>query len=208
MITTHLHETKTNMNFHEQSVFHIYNQGNNRQQVFYEEDHYHDFLFRMRRFLLPHLDILAYCLMPNHFHFLVYVKQLEAEFPKYLETPKGKEIVGYSTRSLNLSIGILLRSYTAYLNKQRKTNGSVFRQKTKAKEDWIGDFITVNDKEFFGGKNYGLGCFHYIHKNPKALSSVKDLKDYPYSSYLDYVGVRNGTLCNQALARQLWDIGY
>jgi len=196
------------MKFYENSVFHIYNQGNNRQQVFFEEADYYDFLKRMRRFISPHADFLSYCLMPNHFHFLVYVKKVEAAFPKYLETPQGKEVVGHSIRSLNLSIGILLRSYSGYLNKKMRRSGSVFRQKTKAKEDWIDDFITVKDKEFFGGNNYGLGCFHYIHKNALALSWVKDLKDYPYSSFPDYVGERDGTLCNKALARQLWDIGF
>lgn len=194
------------MQFNENTIFHIYNQGNNRQQVFYEDAHYLDFLGRMRKFLLPHVDFLAYCLMPNHFHFLVYVRQIEAVFPITQKTTTGRKKIGESTRTLNLSIGILLRSYTNYLNKERGTSGSVFRQKTKAKENWIEDFLTVDHPAFFGGNTYGETCFQYIHNNPKDIPSVKALKEWRYSSYPDYSGHRNGTLCNKALAVQLLGI--
>ena len=33
--------------------------------------------------------------------------------------------------------------------------------------------------------------------------SVKIATDWPYSSASDYAGLRNGTLCNQGLAKQL-----
>lgn len=194
------------MQFNENAIFHIYNQGNNRQQVFYKDAHYLDFLGRMRQFLLPHVDFLAYCLMPNHFHFLVYVKQIEAFFPITQKTPTGRKKIGESSRTLNLSIGVLLRSYTNYLNKNRGTSGSVFRQKTKAKEDWIDDFITVDHPAFMKESNYGLTCFQYIHKNPKDIVGLTALNDWPYSSYPDYCGQRNGTLCNKELAVQLLGI--
>ena len=194
------------MQFNENAIFHIYNQGNNRQKVFYRDAHYLDFLSRMRKFLLPHVDFIAYCLMPNHFHFLVYVNQIEAIFPITRKTATGRKKIGETTRTLNLSIGILLRSYTNYLNKQRGTSGSIFRQKTKAKEDWIDDFITVDHPVFLKGSTYGLTCFNYIHNNPKDIDGLRALSDWPYSSYPDYSGHRNGTLCNKVLAVQLLGI--
>ena len=191
------------MLFQENSLFHVYNQGNNPQTVFYEEKDYLDFLARMRKYLLPHVDLLAYCLMPNHFHFLVYVRQIDATFPITNVSFTGVKTTRYTTRSFNLSIGILLRSYTSYLNKKRETTGSVFRQKTKAKENWIDGFVTVDNPTFFGGNNYALTCFNYIHNNPKDIPSVKKLEDWPYSSYPDYLGIRNGTLCNKKQAKEL-----
>ena len=56
-------------------IYHIYNQGNNKQPIFCKEEHYLLFLRKMRHHILPNVDFLAYCLMPNHFHWLVYVKK-------------------------------------------------------------------------------------------------------------------------------------
>ncbi len=195
------------MIFNENIIFHIYNQGNNKQQVFFKEAHYLDFLARIRRFILPHAEILSYCLMPNHFHLQVYVKKINLNFPIEKLLPSGEKYISkYSERSLNFSIGILLRSYTDMINKERSSTGSLFRQKTKAKEDWINDFVTVNHPRFKGEKNYGLNCFYYVHNNPIKAGLVKDLKDWPYSSYMDYIGERHGTLCNQKLAEKLFGV--
>ncbi len=65
------------MKFHINTLHHIYNQGNNRQQVFFSDENYHFFLWKMRAHLLPFGDLVAYCLMPNHFHWLFYVRALE-----------------------------------------------------------------------------------------------------------------------------------
>lgn len=42
--------------------------------------------------------------------------------------------------------------------------------------------------------NYPLICFHYIHQNPLRAGIVSDLRDWPYSSYLDYANLRHGKL--------------
>lgn len=58
------------------SLYHVYNQGNNRQKIFFNHDNYLFFLKKLKRHVLPHADILAWCLMPNHFHLMVYIKQV------------------------------------------------------------------------------------------------------------------------------------
>jgi putative transposase len=64
------------MQLEEGHVFHIYNQGNNRQRIFFEEENYQFFIKKMQVHLLPYCNILAYCLMPNHFHWMVEVLRL------------------------------------------------------------------------------------------------------------------------------------
>ena len=54
--------------------YHFYNRGNNREPIFYERDNYLFFLRRVGDYLCPVLDIVAYCLMPTHYHLLVGVK--------------------------------------------------------------------------------------------------------------------------------------
>ncbi len=57
--------------------YHLYNRGNNRERIFYERENYLFFLRQVRRYLVPVLEIIAYCLMPTHYHLLVLVETSE-----------------------------------------------------------------------------------------------------------------------------------
>jgi putative transposase len=59
------------MHFNPSEVYHIYNRGDHRQQLFFSDENYIFFLKKIRDEWLKYGDILAYCLMPNHFHFIM-----------------------------------------------------------------------------------------------------------------------------------------
>jgi putative transposase len=98
------------------TLYHIYNRGNNKQPIFFSDRNYSFFIKKAFNELKNELDFLAYCLMPNHFHFLVYTK---AEL-----NPK-KFTNGMRT---------LLSSYTRAIQKQEQITGSLFQQNTKYKK--------------------------------------------------------------------------
>ena len=193
------------MYFEENLTYHIYNQGNNRQTVFFQERNYIFFIAKMREYLLPHGDILCYCLMPNHFHILFHVNTIDITVQKTTGDTLSEDNV--RQRSLNESIAIILRSYTRAVNKQENRTGSLFRDHTKAKNGIIEDVITVNGKHqdlFFGANNDHVSqCFTYIHQNPVKAGLVKSAELWQYSSAPDYAGLRKGTLCNQNLAKRM-----
>jgi len=55
-------------------IYHIYNRGINRQNIFYQEDDYLLFISRIRDYFKnDHASLLCYCLMPNHYHLLIQV---------------------------------------------------------------------------------------------------------------------------------------
>ncbi len=176
------------MYFEKENIYHIYNRGNNRQKIFFSHDNYIYFLKKIRKELLPFVDILAYCLMPNHFHLLVQVKSLSTHSSDDLES--SDELL---SRKISNAIGVLLRSYTRAINKKENLTGSLFQQKTKAK--------CLND--YRSKTNYSSICFHYIHQNPLIAGLIEKMEDWEYSSFIDYCNLRKGTLCNKNLAEEI-----
>ena len=163
-------------------IYHIYNQGNNREKLFYGDEDYIRFLKLCRKYISPNCDILAYCLMPNHFHFLIYANENSA----------GIRQVGHlNLCELSNGFRVLQSTYAQYINSRENRTGSLFRQKIKAKSLDNGD------------ENYGWIAFNYIHLNPLKAGLVEDLKYWEFSSFLDYAGLRNGTICNKQLAFEL-----
>lgn len=195
--------------FQEGQVFHVFNQGNNRQPIFFEDENYLHFLRKIRKFLLPFTDILCYCLMPNHFHLLIVPNKHAGEPAKAVKPSvyHGKYV---HQEKLSQATGSLLSTYTQSINKIYKRSGSLFRANTKVKDGWIDEVISVEGKNknlFFRSDNdYALQCFYYIHENPVKANLVKKTTDWIYSSARDYAGMRNGTLCNQTLAREILGI--
>jgi putative transposase len=88
------------------NFYHIYNRGNNRQLIFFERENYIYFLQLIRGHLIANsVDIVAYCLMPNHYHFLVYLRD---------------ETLSDAMKSLSLS-------YTKAINKRCNRSGVLFQ---------------------------------------------------------------------------------
>lgn len=203
-------------------IYHIYNQGNNREKVFFERDNYLFFLRKVRTHMLPHCDIIAYCLMPNHFHLMVLVNEVElpsidgnlcvateGRLGVFLKHTESGEAIKY--RTINASIGIMLMGYTKALNKQRSRSGKLFREETKAEcincpngitpsfyKTEFGTQMHVSNPE----KTYLQACFNYIHQNPVKAGLVDKPENWEFSSAIDYADLRGGTLVNKIVAQR------
>lgn len=202
------------MTFEQGHLYHIYNQGNNRQSIFFSRENYLFFLDKMKKHVLPYADILAWCLMPNHFHLMVHVNNLElssispgATLSRTRTNTKIRTRTNNTkTQSFQHSIGVMLASYTRAINKQMDWSGSLFRSETKAicltqvnkltQAYYINKGVTsinVQHPEL----QYPNICFNYINLNPVKDNLVKHCKDWEFSSYPDLVGLRNGKLINR-----------
>jgi REP element-mobilizing transposase RayT len=69
------------------TYYHIYNRGNNRDNIFFQERNYYYFLELYNKFITPVADTFAYCLLRNHFHISVRIKS-EAEIIETIKTLK------------------------------------------------------------------------------------------------------------------------
>lgn len=173
------------MQFEQSNLYHIYNRGNDKQPIFFNRNNYLYFLNKVKKYIYPNCDILSWCLMPNHFHFLIHANENTVKSIK--ETP-------LQINALTEGFRLLLSSYTQGINKQNDRTGNLFQQKTKCK--------CVTD----GDKNYGYTVFQYTHQNPFKANLVTRLEDWEFSSFADYAGLRDGKLCNIELAKMLFEL--
>ena len=171
-------------------LYHVYNQGNNRQKIFYARENYLFFLEKMRIHLLKHCELIAWCLMPNHFHWMIYVSM---DYNQQITNPEKKS----NLQPINKEISTILSSYTNAINKSYSRTGSLFRKRTKSK--------CLNTPEL-RDDYYPLICFLYIHQNPLASGLSDSLDGWLFSSYRDYAGIRTGKLCSLELTRELLDL--
>jgi putative transposase len=69
-----MHNLKNVVRLSEGNFYHIYNRGNNVDNLFYNPENYWYFLRKYDEYLSDYLETYAFCLLPNHFHLLVRVK--------------------------------------------------------------------------------------------------------------------------------------
>ena len=161
--------------------YHLYNRGNNRQAIFFQQDNYLYFLRGVKKFICPAAKIVAYCLMPTHYHMLVRVKTPKVSKTSEVSGPQTSEFSENSEVSkamMRLSV-----SYTKAINKRFARVGALFQGQFQAR------YI----------KDYGhlLNLCVYIHANPVKDGLVADPADWIYSNYLEWLGQRDGSLVDR-----------
>lgn len=172
----------------EDSYYHIYNRGVNRGLIFKEDEDYGAFLNLFKRYLSkePVLDnkkreypwlhkdikLLAYCLMPNHFHLLVYQADQEA---------MQKLMRGVCT------------SYTRYFNKKYNRVGHLFQDIYKASRIssdayllHISRYIHLNPEDYANWSYSSLG-YYLGNKSGEWIDPEQILSLFEDESYQEFL---------------------
>ena len=162
--------------------YHLYNRGVNGEIIFKTERNMLFFLEKIKENLLPVSDIYAYCLMPNHFHFLLQIKSEEElksldkvqNLDKATNSALGVQNLDKAKTGLHASQNIfskqfsrVFNSYSQAFNKENNRHGALIESPFKRK--------LITDE------NYLRQCIIYIHQNP----TFDDFTTYPYSSYTE-----------------------
>lgn len=140
--------------------YHIYNRGINSDILFKENGNYEYFLKLYDKHIDPIADTYAWCLMKNHFHFLVRIKNKE-------EIKTEKKI------QPSQSFSNLFNAYTKAFNKSYHRHGPLFERPFSRKE-------ISNDR-------YLQNAIVYIHNNPVNHTICEHPIEYPWSSYITCV---------------------
>ena len=161
--------------------YHLYNHANEGFDLFRTKDNYSFFLQKYRKYIHPFADTYSYCLMPNHFHFLIRIKN-EKEY-KRLNNSKSPQ------KDVTNAIKNWLISYTKSYHHVYSTRGNLFYQKIRRKE--------VLDE------SYLFTLIGYIHMNPLKHGYVKTPEEWHYSSYNTYLDTGK-TLLNREEVMKLF----
>jgi putative transposase len=157
-------------------IYHIYNRGNLKENIFRGNEDYSFFTFRLRQYLFPEEELLipgsriiplpekafsliCYCLMPNHYHLLIR---------QNTDMPPSRLISKLAT------------SYSKYFNAKYERVGHLFQGCYK-------QVPVVGNRQL-------LWLSAYIHQNPKKAKLVSDPIRYDWSSYSDYLAEHAHTL--------------
>jgi len=174
--------------------YHVYNRGNNRQDIFFEEANYRYFLDKYVYYLNNLVDTFAYCLMPNHFHLLIRPKALKdisevsqktfevskhtsevfktsevLEVSETSEVSKTSDVLQTPLNPIDKAFRDFMISYVKSINKRFDRTGSLFQPKCKKK-------LIETDQHF-------TWLINYIHYNPVNAGLCKSADQWEFSSY-------------------------
>ncbi len=136
------------------TFYHIYNRGNNGENIFIQKRNYDYFLKLWQKHIRPIAETWAYCLLRNHFHAVVYIKNQE-------DLTGLKEPSRYFSNCFN--------AYARGVNIAAQRTGALFQRPFKR--------IPVDST------SYLIRLIVYIHQNPQKHGFVGDFREWDYSSY-------------------------
>lgn len=177
--------------------YHVYNHAVSKRLLFREEDNYKHFLYLHEKYIEPVAKTFAWALMPNHFHLLVRMKENIGY--KYSNADRSIDAVRFEDvkwQTTNLSMcetpdnhkmpnpskhfSHLFNAYTRYFNKKNEVNGTLFERRFKRKR--ITNAVHL--------KNVVL----YIHNNPVHHGFCQHPLEYPWTSYLSAISLKQTKL--------------
>lgn len=147
--------------------YHIFNRGNNFNTVFFKPENYLYFLKKYYMYLSNYVDTYAYCLLNNHFHFLIKTKEkIEYKNRKIADQTEIGRIIGQQFRYFFIT-------YSLYINNRENRSGSLFLKNFKR--------VMIDDE------HYLKYIIFYIHYNPVKHNLVNNMGSYRYSSYNNFL---------------------
>lgn len=139
-------------------TYHIYGRGVNGTTIFSETRNYVYFLELYAHYIAPIARTYAYCLLSNHYHFLLQIRPNPDRFDQ-----------ARWLAHISLQFRTFLSTYTKAYNKAFDRSGGLFEKPFKRKR--------VHDDSYF------TQLIMYIHQNPQKHGYVKDFSVWKFSSY-------------------------
>ncbi|MHC1707787.1 MAG: transposase [Bacteroidales bacterium] len=157
------------------NLYHIFNKGIDGTNLFENSKHNEHFLHLFEKYIEPVCYTYAWCLMGNHFHLLIQVREV-TNIPDWKK--KGKEESDtelVTSKMVSQAFSNLFNAYAQYFNHQTKRTGALFQTPFKRK-------IVKTVEQF-------KSLVYYIHYNPVKHGFTDLMIDYPWSSYHSIISI-------------------
>lgn len=152
-----------------EKIYHIYNHGNADDNLFRTDENYLYFLRKYKQLIYPMVNTYAFCLMPNHFHFLLKVKDENS----LIKLESFSNLTGLQVeKRIIKQFGNFFNGYSKAFNKMFGRKGKLFLLPFKRKP-------VANSVHF-------LNTWKYIHYNPVHHGFCAQPIAWPFSSIHDY----------------------
>lgn len=159
-------------------TYHIYNRGNNRENLFVEPRNYPYFLQQYTKHILPVAVTFAYSLLPNHFHFAIRTRTEEEQETYW----RGQICLSFENRQISPPPFKLTPPSRAFKN--------LFIAYSRAFNNATGRTGTLFERPFHrkpvDSQAYLLNLITYIHLNPQKHGLIDDFRLWKWSSYGAY----------------------
>lgn len=159
--------------------YHIYNRGNNRENIFIQERNYYHFMNLYDKYIAPIADTYAYCLLRNHFHLLVHIKSEQ----EIITTAKqvhlrhsSQENQGTPHHNKPSRSGYPSQQFANLFNAYAKSINYAYGRTGSLFQNPFGRVVITNNRQF-------LNVITYIHQNPQKHKLVEDFREWKWSSY-------------------------
>ena len=162
----------------EGNFYHIYNRGINGEDIFKKEENYFYFLQQYSKYVAPLVDTYAYCLLKNHFHLMLRVKDFKNPDNNLPALMKEKDWLKYPDLSRQFSH--FFNSYSQSINASFSRTGGLFE--------------TSFRRNLIDNEQYFNQVIYYIHANPQKHGFMTDFRKYPYSSYKSHISEKPTSL--------------
>jgi putative transposase len=170
------------------TIYHIFNRANGNEKLFLNDNNYVYFSKKFLSNIDPIAETFCYCLMPNHFHFLVRIKH-ENNLISFFENKIKSNTL---ETLLSQQFSNFFNGYAKAFNKMNSRKGSLFMHPFKR--------IEVNDT------SYLLKLVQYIHLNPVEGGLCAHPLAWKYSSYSDLIGQNETFLLREEVISWFGDL--
>ena len=151
-------------------AYHIFSRAMGKEKLFLEEENYKFFLRQFSIRISPVANTFAYNLLPNHFHFMIRIKNIDTINEEFLKVKKNTKFeMDLAPEFVMERFGNLLNSYTKSFNKKYSRTGGLFIDIMRRVE-------VKNDRQF------GATIF-YIHKNTVHHGYCEKISEWRWPSY-------------------------
>ena len=179
--------------------YHVFNQAVGSERLFRNDENYIYFLKKFNDYISPIANTFSYVLIPNHFHFLIEIKNKEVLYNHYKQLEISKEKMNYLNEEELIYEDFVMQQFSNFFNSYTKSYNKRFNRKGAL-------FIDYLRRTLISEEGYLRNMVLYIHQNPIHHNCSLILENWKYSSYNSFLSHKSTKLQREEVLSWFGDL--